>query len=479
MATVASNRTLCDICKKSRGISKCEGCDRIFCYNHFTDHRQQLNQDMDEIEVCHDLCRQTLAEQKNDHSLHSLMEQIYEWERNAIRKVQIAADQAREMLQNQTVKYFTNIESQLNEITRQLKQSREDNDFVETDLVNWKEKLNQLTQDISKSIDVSLREDSKPIVNSIKCIISKSQVIIDAKTKWIQNAVTVAGNNTRGNELDQLSYPWGLYIDDDQTLYITDTNNNRLVQWQHNATRGEVLIDDDTNDCSFTAPLKRPRDIIYDKKTDSFIVSDTENQRIVQFPRQNRQNGRVLISDVCCHGIAMDNNGYLYVADSSRHEVRRWKIGDSVGTLVAGGNSKGNGFDQLDGPMYIFVYDEYSVNVSHQNNHRIMKLAKNVREGMMIAGGQGKGKNLSQLVSPRGIVVDQAENVYVADYGNDRIVRWCKDARLGEVVAGGNGRGDSANQLDGPQDICFDRQGNLYVADLCNHRIQRFYISSV
>ncbi len=48
--------------------------------------------------------------------------------------------------------------------------------------------------------------------------------------RWQQNGLTVAGGNGQGNGNNQLSDPWGLYIDDDQTIYIADPSNHRIIQ---------------------------------------------------------------------------------------------------------------------------------------------------------------------------------------------------------------------------------------------------------
>ncbi|CAF4230800.1 unnamed protein product, partial [Rotaria magnacalcarata] len=37
-----------------------------------------------------------------------------------------------------------------------------------------------------------------------------------------KNGVIIAGGNGRGDAMNQLSQPWGLYVDDDQTVYIAD-----------------------------------------------------------------------------------------------------------------------------------------------------------------------------------------------------------------------------------------------------------------
>ncbi len=59
--------------------------------------------------------------------------------------------------------------------------------------------------------------------------------------RWQQNGLTVAGGNGKGNRNNQLSNPWGLYIDDDQTIYISDQCNHRIIEWKWNATSGQVV----------------------------------------------------------------------------------------------------------------------------------------------------------------------------------------------------------------------------------------------
>ncbi|CAF4853509.1 unnamed protein product, partial [Rotaria sp. Silwood2] len=41
-----------------------------------------------------------------------------------------------------------------------------------------------------------------------------------------------AGGNGKGNGINQLSNPWGLYVDDDQTIYVADGWNHRIVEWK-------------------------------------------------------------------------------------------------------------------------------------------------------------------------------------------------------------------------------------------------------
>lgn len=91
--------------------------------------------------------------------------------------------------------------------------------------------------------------------------------------------------------------------------------------------------------------MKDPVDVIFDRVNDSFIISDRENRRIVRWSRQNGRSGEIIVSNIHCACIAMDNDGYLYINDLDKQEVKRYKIEDRDGVVVAGGNGEGNRLD--------------------------------------------------------------------------------------------------------------------------------------
>ncbi|CAF4118117.1 unnamed protein product [Rotaria sp. Silwood2] len=174
----------------------------------------------------------------------------------------------------------------------------------------------------------------------------------------------------------------------------------------------------------------------------------------------------------------MDDRRFLYVTDWQGYQVRRWQVGETQGTVVAGGNESGNRLDQLNNPRKIFVDRDRSVYVSDWNNHRVMKWVEGAKEGIVVAGGNGIGDSLSQLSKPEGVVVDQLGTVYVADRLNHRIMRWLKGATEGQILVGGKGAGSEPDQLNEPIGLSFDRYGNLFVVDAYNHRVQKYPTSS-
>ncbi len=300
---------------------------------------------------------------------------------------------------------------------------------------------------------------------------------IHPNDKWQQNGLTVAGGNGRGNGINQLGLPMGLYVDDDQTVYVADHWNHRIVEWKSGATSGQVVAGGNGGG-SGTHQLSNTTDVIVDKERDSLIICDQSNSRVVRWSHRNGTSGETIISNISCWGSTMDENGSLYVTDERKHEVRRYRRGESQGTVVAGGNGSGNRLDQLSFPAYVFVDRDHSVYVSDNRNHRVMKWVEGAKQGIVVAGVQGQGTGLTQLSNPLGVVVDQLGTVYVADFGNDRIMRWVKGATQGSVIVGGNGIGEQSSQLNLPIGLSFDRHGNLYVVDYGNHRVQKFNIDS-
>ncbi|CAF3913558.1 unnamed protein product, partial [Rotaria sp. Silwood1] len=197
---------------------------------------------------------------------------------------------------------------------------------------------------------------------------------IDQKARWQQNGLTVAGGNRDGNGINQLSYPWGLYVDDDQTIYVADQFNHRIMEWKRGATSGQVVVGGNGKG-SGTHQLSNPFDVIVDKETDSLIICDYSNNRVVRWPRRNGTSGETIISNINC-------------------------VGAKQGIVVAGGQGKGNGLTQLSYPLGVVVDELGTVYVADEGNNRIMRWTKGATQGSVIVGGNGRGGQWNQLYWP-------------------------------------------------------------------------------
>lgn len=63
----------------------------------------------------------------------------------------------------------------------------------------------------------------------------------------------------------------------------------------------------------------------------------------------------------------------MFIMDRSNYRVLKWRLGDPVGSVVAGGNGNGAGFNQIGASYSIFADVQYNIYISEQTNHRVTK----------------------------------------------------------------------------------------------------------
>ena len=283
------------------------------------------------------------------------------------------------------------------------------------------------------------------------------------------NGTTVAGGHGVGDKLNQLTTAYGLYLDDNQTVYVADFWNSRIMAWPVGATHGKLVVGGKV----FGKKIM-PQTVIIDKRDGSFIICDWEYGQVFRWHPHIHKADSVVVPDIICKGMAMDDRGFLYVSDSKNDEIRRWQIGDKQGTLVAGGHGEGDRLDQLNGPSFVFVDGNYTVYVTDTFNNRVMKWKEGAQEGVIVAGGNGNGNATNQLYYPTAAVVDTTGAIYVSDSVNARIMRWFEGDNEGVLMFGGNGKGNRTDQLYIPCELAVARHEYLYVFDSENSRVQRF-----
>ncbi|CAF1058738.1 unnamed protein product [Rotaria sordida] len=450
MATT-TDKIPCVKCKKPKNAVTCPGCSQAFCLSHVNEHHNELSEQLVTIEDQFNELRIEIDEQKSELQKHELIK-INRWESDSIEKIRQVANEVRHELSSYGNILITDLNSKLKQLAEKLDQCRREDDFIDTDIQFFNEKLTQLRDTLNNPFNFEIEQDSTSFIEKLRLTIkipSLHNENLNANVKWIQDGVTVAGGNGQGGGINQFNHPWSLCVDNYQTVYIADCYNHRIVEWKYGAMTGRVVAGGNGSG-NLLDQLHYPADIIIDKERDSLIVCDYTNRRVVRWDRQDGKIGETIIDDIGCWGLTMDDDGFLYVVDKDRHEVRRYRMGEDQGVLVAGGNGPGNRLDQLYDPKYVFVDREHSVYVSDSSNHRVMKWMKDAKEGIVMTGSQGQGNNLTQLSNPLGIVVDRSGTLYVADCSNHRIMSWCQGATQGSVIVGGNGQGRQTNQLSGP-----------------------------
>ncbi|CAF0890170.1 unnamed protein product [Rotaria sp. Silwood1] len=313
---------------------------------------------------------------------------------------------------------------------------------------------------------------------------------ISPSAKWTGNATTVAGSPTggSGSTPSLLNSNYGIRITDDNTLYITDRNNHRIVVIFPNSTIAGAIIGSGYG--TGLTQMNYPSDIFV--TSDGIYVLDTLNYRVLKW-WENGTNTTIVAGTTgivgstssnatfsTSYGLFVDDFSYVYVSDGANYRVMRFPPNSTSGTTgstLAGTGFAGYGRQGFDSPRGIFVDSNRALYVVDTNNHRIQKWNFEVCYGVTVAGTGYSGNSLGQLQNPSSVVVDSNGYMYITDQNNHRILRWAPDACLGECIAGCSmTAGTRADQLYYPFSVAFDSQGSLYVSDTSNNRVQKFSI---
>ena len=211
------------------------------------------------------------------------------------------------------------------------------------------------------------------MINTVLLCFIAGRPSISFNTRWKQNGITIAGGHGYGKTLNQLRCPYGLYVDVDQTTFITDLGNYRIVKWKCGATCGRVVADGNEPG-NRTDQLKEPSGVIVDKETDSLIICDFGNRCVMRWSfRNGNTSGETFIETIVCEGLMMDDSRFLYISDRENHEVRRYRIGEIQRTVVAGGSGQEIRLNQLNCPAHVVVDRDHSVYRYRQSFSRAAK----------------------------------------------------------------------------------------------------------
>ena len=168
MTTNIFGRARCSICRKDNAVLICEGCLENFCYKHVADHRQQLSKQLADVETSCNLMREALNEQTTDSNKNPLIQQIDQWERESIEQIRRAAEEARQSIVKHTIGPLAEVEVKLQKVSNEVRKGREENDYSETDLSQWKTSLAKLKDKLPlQASNITLREDSTPFIKKL------------------------------------------------------------------------------------------------------------------------------------------------------------------------------------------------------------------------------------------------------------------------------------------------------------------------
>ena len=257
------------------------------------------------------------------------------------------------------------------------------------------------------------------------------------------------------------------------------------------------------------AGLSAPASVVVDA-SDDFIIADFADNCVREV---NAQSGIITIiagSGVAGYsgdggsatiaqlntpsGVYLDQQGNVYIADSSNDVIRRVDAQTNFITTVAGTGTAGYAGDgglatsaQLNYPTDLAVDAAGDIFIADYQNQCVREV--NARSGTIttvagngIAGysGDGGGATTAELNYPAGIALGPTGDLFIADYANNRIRRASLQSGTITTVAGngtggysGDGGAATNAELNMPSGVFVDQAGDIFIADSANNLVRR------
>ena len=189
------------------------------------------------------------------------------------------------------------------------------------------------------------------------------------------------------------------------------------------------------------------------------------------------------------HGIAVDAKGYVYVTEVGNSTIRRISPGGTVTTIAGLAGSPGTNDGpalsaRFKGPFGLALDDAGTLFVADSGNHTIRKISPDGIVATMagaagVTGSTDGSGNLARFNEPADVAAAENGNLFVADHWNDRIRMITPDLVVTQVAGLGvinsyptDGTARKA-ALERPVGLGLDAHGTIYFADEYSHTIRK------
>ena len=301
----------------------------------------------------------------------------------------------------------------------------------------------------------------------------------------------------------KFAYPEGLAVDSSGKLYVADTDNCTIRQVVPlglvSTIAGSAGQTGSTNGLGSAARFTYPNGVTVGPDGTLYVADSNNNQirtSIAGAVTTLAGSGIAGYADGsgtttqfhAPNSLAVDAAGNVYVADSGNNAIRKITSGGTVTTLAGlagtGGSADGSGSAaRFNFPTGIAIDSAGYLYVADYGNHTIRKVspAGDVSTLAGLAGSSGSVDgtgNGARFANPNGVAVDAAGNVYVADYFNSTVRKVSPAGAVTTLagLAGNNGAADgngSAARFNYPLGVAVDTSGNVYVLDSDNNAIRQ------
>ncbi len=289
--------------------------------------------------------------------------------------------------------------------------------------------------------------------------VSYNQPKFCPNASWNPYATTFANISTVG------LYPWAIFVNTDNTVYVGNKANDQIVVWSNGSSSPTRIISGNMLD---------PLSLFVTTSGDIYVYSAYLTSGIDKWTLNSTSGIRAMYTCQECWGLFVDINNILYCSMTFLNQVVTKSLNSVSNTLtiVAGTGACGYTSNMLCDPYGIFVDINFDLYVADFVNSRIQLFPSGQLNARTVAG-RGSSSTTITLSGPTGIVLDGDNYLFIVDSLHSRIVGSGPNGF--QCLVGCSGSfGSASNELNQPWALSFDSYGNMFVTDYLNSRIQKF-----
>ena len=279
---------------------------------------------------------------------------------------------------------------------------------------------------------------------------------------WNTTATTFAGSSLVG------TYPFGLFVNQNNTLYVANRDQSRLMMWREGVTAPTR---------NFSGNISTPFTLFVAEQGDIYFDNGATFGHVDKWSMNSSYAVPALFTCVRCNGIFIDILNNLYCSLMQSHQVVATSLDTRLNlwSVVAGTGVAGTSSTTLYQPNGVYVDKDVNLYVADYINNRIQRFRSGQLNGTTSVGSGAPGTFI--LNGPIDVKMDADGYLFIVDCNNHRIIG-SGPSGYRCIVGCSNVAGSAANQLNQPTTFAFDTYGNIFVSDQNNHRIQKFALLS-
>jgi secreted PhoX family phosphatase len=293
--------------------------------------------------------------------------------------------------------------------------------------------------------------------------LSYNQPKFCSNASWDSNATTFADSSILG------SSAYGIFVDGINTVYVVSQSENIIYAWTQGSTSSTKNISGSFN-LSYSIFVSILGDI--------YVDNGYFNNQVDKFPYNSTDPVPIMNVNGSCYGLFIDMNNTIYCSLADYHQIIKLSLYDEMNmtTIAAGNGSNGSTSNMLNSPHGIYVDNNFKLYVADCGNNRIQLFQSGQLNATTVAGS-GSSNTTIALNCPTGVVLDAHGYLFIVDSGNNRIVG-SGPYGFRCLVGCSNSSGSSSTYLHSPQSMAFDSYGNIFVTDMLNNRTQKFILAT-